>query len=104
MIIALEQLNLSLNALQFLKTNNYEHTENIADLKFRKFKNSYSHMQFTDSAEKKMYLFMKKFHQVVFIVLLRVMFLCHIFLPIPKKYFTASLPTIYLKSRLYNNE
>ena len=79
MIIALEQLNLSLNALQFLKTNNYEHTENIADLKFRKFKNSHSHMQFTDSAEKKMYLFMKKFHQVVFIVLLRVMFLCHFF-------------------------
>ena len=53
MIIALEQLNLSLNALQILKTNNYQHTENIADLKFRKFKNSHSHMQFTDSAGKK---------------------------------------------------
>ena len=29
MIIVLEQLNLSLNALQFLETNNYEQTENI---------------------------------------------------------------------------
>ena len=33
MIIVLEQLNLSLNALQFLKTNNYEQTENIAALR-----------------------------------------------------------------------